>query len=372
MRDIFAGPAGPVFSFSAFLLPARLPPCVEGLVFSHPGSPVPRIRPQPAHTPSTGSVGGFPGVASLPRPQNRTQGRTGPSLDFLSKTSLPLPLKGEGLDIVCLVCQVFHPEKPGAFPQEKTDASHPRASLGSCLWQPLATTGSHGSNRACSGLRWCRSPTRLSNRPYIATQGRIWFSPSFPGALLLRKFRQLAFQVIIHRLVNGQDCVKQRSVSRGSVQCPHRCRHGFNETLVLQLGYVLPHRVGTHACAFSNYPKARVAQVRFPVLAKQQVGVHGDLPSAQSQGGRSRRTEEKISPAMVFSCKVVSFFSVGLLLAFQSPAREAFSLFYAAQLLRGGYPFFLGKRKAGIACGHRIFIQLTATLGLLYLLGFML
>ena len=38
-----------------------------------------------------------------------------------------------------------------------------------------STAAPHASNRACSGLRWCRSPTLPSNRPYIATQGRVWF-----------------------------------------------------------------------------------------------------------------------------------------------------------------------------------------------------
>ena len=37
-----------------------------------------------------------------------------------------------------------------------------RVLLGSCLWQLLATAGSHASNKACLGLRRCRSPTRLS------------------------------------------------------------------------------------------------------------------------------------------------------------------------------------------------------------------
>ena len=37
-----------------------------------------------------------------------------------------------------------------------------RVLLGSCLWQPLATTGSHGPNRAGLLLQWRRSPTRLS------------------------------------------------------------------------------------------------------------------------------------------------------------------------------------------------------------------
>ena len=49
-----------------------------------------------------------------------------------------------------------------------------RVLLGSCLWQLLATTGSRWPNRACSGLRWCRSPTRppkLHTRPHRAGFG---------------------------------------------------------------------------------------------------------------------------------------------------------------------------------------------------------
>ena len=38
--------------------------------------------PQPAHTAPTGRVCCFPGVVSLPGPQNRTQGHTGASLVF--------------------------------------------------------------------------------------------------------------------------------------------------------------------------------------------------------------------------------------------------------------------------------------------------
>ena len=86
-----AGPPRPAFSFLPFFCPFVLPPCVEGLVFSHPGSPVPRIRPQLAHTPPTGRVCCFAGVVSLPGPQSRTQGHTGASLVFLRRTSLPSP-----------------------------------------------------------------------------------------------------------------------------------------------------------------------------------------------------------------------------------------------------------------------------------------
>ena len=98
----FAGPAGPAFSFSAFLLPVCSPSCVEGLAFSHPGSPLSWIRSQLAHTGPTGRVCCFAGVVPLPGPQSRTQGHTGASLVFLCRTSLPLPLKGEGRGIAFL------------------------------------------------------------------------------------------------------------------------------------------------------------------------------------------------------------------------------------------------------------------------------
>ena len=39
------------------------------------------------------------------------------------------------------------------------------------------TTGSHTSNRAGLGLGWCCLPTRPSDRPKIAAQGQVCFSP---------------------------------------------------------------------------------------------------------------------------------------------------------------------------------------------------
>ena len=93
----------------------------------------PRIRSQLGHTPPTGphrAEFGFP-------PQ---------------KTNLPLPLKGEGLGSIFL----------------------------GLLGLPCSfTTGSHWPNRAGLLLRWCRSPTPPSDRPRIATQGRVWFHRLF-------------------------------------------------------------------------------------------------------------------------------------------------------------------------------------------------
>lgn len=94
----------------------------------------------------------------------------------------------------------FAREKPDAFPQEKTDTSYPRASLGSCLWQLLLTTGSHGPNRAGLQLRWCRSPTRppkLHTRPHRA---EFVFTSVFPQPFPAGSNRQL----LQHENVVGQ------------------------------------------------------------------------------------------------------------------------------------------------------------------------
>jgi hypothetical protein len=56
-----------------------------------------------------------------------------------------------------------------------------------------------------------------------------------------------------------------------------------------------------------------------------------------------------ISPARFFLASPSHIFSASLLPVFQISFCEAFSLFYAAQLLRGGTPMFPDKQKAGIA-----------------------
>ena len=104
------------------------------------------------HTSPTGPVWGCAGVVSLPCPQNRTKGRTGPSFGFLTRTSLPLPLKGEGLGIVFL------------------------GLVGSALfvqnWVTLAQQG-----RLCSLL--VQVPYPASKTAHRATQGRVWFHRPF-------------------------------------------------------------------------------------------------------------------------------------------------------------------------------------------------
>ena len=190
----------------------------------------------------------------------------------------------------------FNAEKPGAFPQEKRDTSYPRASLGSCPWQLLLTQLQLGRSGAllvfCFPTRLSKPHTSVHRAefvflsktslplplkgegrgitflglvgfallvqnwgtlaqqgrpgalvvsfPYLAsrtahraTQGRVWVSPSFLSSLSRWQPSQLALQVVVDGFLNGKDRVKQRPVSRSSVQCPHRCRQGFDEILVL-------------------------------------------------------------------------------------------------------------------------------------------
>ena len=156
----FAGPTEPVFSFSAFPF-ARLlylsPPAGRGWFSRH----CPWIRPQLAHTVSTGWVTLFAGVVSLPHPlTGHKSPHRAESVFSLPRTSSPLPPKGEGLGFAQFgVVRVRNAEKPGAFSQEKTDVSCPRGSLSSCSWHLLLTTAPHGFNGAGNPFCWCCFPT---------------------------------------------------------------------------------------------------------------------------------------------------------------------------------------------------------------------
>ena len=131
----------------------------------------PRIRSQLGHTPPTGPVWGFAGVASLPWPQIATQGRPGPSLKYLSKSEFTPPPKGGGagscstfgsLDFQCREARYFFAGKDGHLVSE-----------GFSRQLPLATAAHncpHGFNRACLGLPWCRFPT-LSPKPHTGPHG---------------------------------------------------------------------------------------------------------------------------------------------------------------------------------------------------------
>ena len=72
-----------------------------------------------------------------------------------------------------LIRWVFNAEKPDAFPQEKTDTSYPRASLGSCPWQLLLTR----PQQSWSAASMVSFPYPASKTAHKAAQGRVWFLP---------------------------------------------------------------------------------------------------------------------------------------------------------------------------------------------------
>ena len=155
----------PLFLFLPFFCPPTLS-CVVGLIFSHP------ILPPPLDSSTTGSHAfnrACLGLRWCRSPTRLSKPHTGShrgEFGFSPQNELTPPPKGGGAGYhLGWVCWGFHAEKPGTFPQEKTDTSYPRASLGSCHRQLLVTNGSHGFNRACLGLPWCRFPT-LSPKPH--------------------------------------------------------------------------------------------------------------------------------------------------------------------------------------------------------------
>ena len=60
----------------------------------------------------------------------------------------------------------------------------------------------------------------LVSFPYLAlktahraTQGRVWLSLSFPGALLLRQTSKLSFQVVVDSFLDGPDGELQGAIT---------------------------------------------------------------------------------------------------------------------------------------------------------------
>ncbi len=161
---------------------------------------------QLGHTGPTGLVWGFGGVVPLPGLQNRTQRHTGPSLFFLPKTSLPLPLKGGGAG--------YRLSWVGRVGPARSQPGH------------SGPTGPVCSFAGVTPLSGLQNRTQGHTGPNLV-------SPPFSLSLSRWQPRQLALQAVIHRLVNRKDRIKQRPVSRSAVQSPYGGGQGFDEILVL-------------------------------------------------------------------------------------------------------------------------------------------
>ena len=201
-----------IFPFLPFFCPPVLSPAWMGWL-----SPIPFRRcPGFAHNWPTRLQQGWSGASLvsflypvLKLAKNR---RTGASLDFLPRTSLPLPLKGEGPGIVCLGFVGFAP-------------------LGhSCLTR--LQQGRFGG--------WLVfAPYSASKTAHRATQALVWFSPFFSPAFLLRQSRQILLQLVIHRLLDGADGKSQGAIPNFPISSLYFCRFNTDKPFFLQLSNVL-------------------------------------------------------------------------------------------------------------------------------------
>ena len=235
-----------IFPFLPFFCPPVLSPAWMGWL-----SPIPFRRcPGFAHNWPTRLQQGWSGASLvsflypvLKLAKNR---RTGASLDFLPRTSLPLPLKGEGPGIVCLGFVGF-----------------------ALLIYNRLTRLQQGLFRA-SLVSFPYSASKTAHR---ATQALVWFSPFFPPAFLLRQSRQILLQLVIHRLLDGADRVKKIPISHQACLCFYLRGLRVDQSLLFQLPYVFCNRVSAHACVLANPPDTGPAMVRFSVLTENQIGV---------------------------------------------------------------------------------------------------
>ena len=219
-----------IFPFLPFFCPPVLSPAWMGWL-----SPIPFRRcPGFAHNWPTRLQQGWSGASLvsflypvLKLAKNR---RTGASLDFLPRTSLPLPLKGEGPGIVCLGFVGFAP-------------------LGhSCLTR--LQQGRFGG--------WLVfAPYSASKTAHRATQGRVWFSPLFPGALWVWQSYQIPLQLVFHCFLGGSDRVTQIPVPHQACLCFYLRRFRINESLLFKLPNVLGNRVSAHSCVLADPSKGR-------------------------------------------------------------------------------------------------------------------
>ena len=198
--------------------------------------PLPPKPPQWSHTASTGLVCGFAGVAPYPALKTAHKAAQG-RVWFLPRTNLPLPLKGEGLGIILVGFALL---------------AHNRATL---------------AQQGRSGASLVSFPYPASKTAQKATQGRVWLSLSFPGALLLRQASKLSFQVVVDSFLDGPDGELQGAIPHLAGLGTHLGGFHVDELLVLQLPNVLGYGVGAHARVLTDLPDAGPALVGFPVLA---------------------------------------------------------------------------------------------------------
>ena len=90
---------------------------------------------------------------------------------------------------------------------------------------------------------------------------------------------------------------------------------------------------------FPNFPKARVTQVRFPVLTKQQIRVHSNLPGAQSQRADLVGQKKKSSLPWFSLASLSHIVSAGLPFVFSNCVLLSLFFVLSGSTFAWGYPF---------------------------------
>ena len=132
------------------------------------------------------------------------------------------------------------------------------------------TPGQQGLSEA-----WVVSfPYPASKTAQRATQGRVWLSLSFPGALLLRQTSKLSFQVVVDSFLDGPDGELQGAIPHLTRLSTYLSGFHIDELFLLQLPNVLGNCVGAHPGVLAYATNAGPALVSFPVLAEHQVSIN--------------------------------------------------------------------------------------------------
>ena len=91
---------------------------------------------------------------------------------------------------------------------------------------------------------------------------------------------QVPLQLVIYRLLDGADGKSQGAITHLTRLSTYLSGFHIDELFLLQLPNVLGNCVGAHAGVLANTSDTGPAPVRFPVLAKNQVGIDRQFAGA--------------------------------------------------------------------------------------------
>ena len=92
--------------------------------------------------------------------------------------------------------------------------------------------------------------------------------------------RQILLHLVIHRLLDRPDGIKEHPIFCFTVTSSDGCFLRINQSFSLQRMYVFSYCVGAHSCALPNSLIAGPALVSVPVLTEHEIGIHRDFPWA--------------------------------------------------------------------------------------------